>query len=408
MFSAAGRASAGSSTPRRILTLNGGSSSIKFALFEYADMLTRLMSGAIDRIGLSDSTLKVRSPGGESRSQSVTASNFADAVRLVLDVLNNDQALENTAGIGHRIVHGGSNYSAPRIIDAAVLSELRRLCSLDPEHLPGEIQIIEAVAQNQPEIPQVACFDTAFHHDVPLVAQWVPIPRRYAAQGVRRYGFHGLSYQFLVHELARLAGPGASAGRVVMAHLGNGASMAALCGGKSIDTSMGFTPVSGLPMGTRSGDIDPGLVYYLANSEQMSVDGFQRMINHDSGLLGISETSSDMRDLLSRQAADHRAAEAVELFCYQARKWIGALVAALGGLETLVFSGGVGEHAPEVRMRICAGLEFLGVVLDPVKNSKNELCISSDGAKVAVWVIPTDEEQMIARHVVEVLDFSPR
>jgi acetate kinase len=247
------------------------------------------------------------------------------------------------------------------------------------------------------------CFDTAFHRTMPRVASLLPIPRRYEAAGVRRYGFHGLSYEFLMEELARLSDPAATKGRVILAHLGNGASLAAVRDGKSIDTSMGFTPTAGLVMSSRSGDLDPGLISYLARTEQMSATQFQEMVNHASGLLGVSEISSDLRDLLARESDDVRAAEAVALFCYQAKKWIGSFAAALGGLDTLVFAGGIGEHAPLIRGRICDELGFLGIELDEGRNMKNAPLISTNGGRVAVRVIPTDEELMIAKSVIRVL-----
>jgi acetate kinase len=287
-----------------------------------------------------------------------------------------------------------------------MLEELRRLSPFDPDHMPEEILLTEAFQHRFPDLPQVACFDTAFHHDMPRVAQMLPIPRRYEAKGVRRYGFHGLSYEFLVGELARLAGTEAAQGRVILAHLGNGASLAAVRDGKSVDTSMSFTPASGVPMSTRSGDLDPGLISYLARTEKMSAKQFNEMVNSQSGLLGISETSSDMHDLLGREAQDVRAAEAVTLFCYQVKKWIGAFAAALGGIDTLVFAGGIGENAPAVRSRICDGLEFLGIELEEKKNAANEGVISAAAGRVAVRVIPADEERVIAKTVCEVLGFS--
>jgi acetate kinase len=243
---------------------------------------------------------------------------------------------------------------------------------------------------------------------MPRVASLLPIPRRYEAAGVRRYGFHGLSYEFLMEELGRLGDPAATNGRVILAHLGNGASLAAVRDGKSIDTSMGFTPTAGLVMGSRSGDLDPGLVSYLARTEQMSAAQFQEMVNHASGLLGVSETSSDLRDLIARESHDVRAAEAVALFCYQAKKWIGSFAAALGGLDTLVFTGGIGENAPLVRERICDGLGFLGIGLNEGRNAKNRPLISTDDGRVAVHVIRTDEEIMIARSVMRVLGLGAR
>jgi acetate kinase len=249
----------------------------------------------------------------------------------------------------------------------------------------------------------VACFDTAFHHDLPRVARMLPIPRRYEAQGVRRYGFHGLSYEFLMGELVRLAGTEAAQGRIVLAHLGSGASLAAVRCGKSVDTSMSLTPAAGVPMSTRSGDLDPGLVWYLARTDKMSAKQFNEMVNFQSGLLGVSETSSDMHDLLDREAQDVRAAEAVALFCYQVKKWIGAFAAALGGLDTLVFAGGIGENAPTVRARICDGLGFLGVELEATRNVATEGVISTAASRVPVRVIHTDEELMIAKTVSSVL-----
>jgi acetate kinase len=249
----------------------------------------------------------------------------------------------------------------------------------------------------------VACFDTAFHHDLPAVARLLPIPRRLEAQGVRRYGFHGLSYAFLMGELARLAGPKAAQGRVILAHLGNGASLSAVHQGKSIDTSMSFTPTAGVPMSTRSGDLDPGLIWYLARTEKMSAKEFNKMVNFESGLLGMSETSSDMHDLLDCETQDVRANDAVALFCYQVKKWIGAFAAALGGLDALVFAGGIGEKAPVVRARICDGLGFLGIELEEKLNAVNAGVISTDGSRVTVRVIHTDEEWMIAQTVCRVL-----
>jgi len=264
--------------------------------------------------------------------------------------------------------------------------------------------MIETFLRCFPDLPQIACFDTAFHHDMPRVARLLPIPRRYEALGVRRYGFHGLSYAYLMEELVRLGDPAATKGRVILAHLGNGASLAAVRDGKSVDTSMSFTPSAGVPMSTRSGDLDPGLVGYMARTEQMTAKQFEEMVNFHSGLLGMSETSSDMRDLLECEKQDVRAAEAIAVFCYQVKKWIGAFAAALGGLDTLVFAGGIGENAPRVRARICEELEFLGIDLNQKRNAAHAPLISPDSGRVKVRVIHTDEELMIARSVVRVLN----
>jgi acetate kinase len=304
--------------------------------------------------------------------------------------------------VGHRVVHG-MKHTAPEIVTGELLDELHHISPNDPDHLPREIELIETFRQRHPKLPQVACFDTAFHQTMPRVAKLLPIPRRFDAKGIQRYGFHGLSYAFLMEELARLGDPAAKKGRVILAHLGNGASMAAVRDGKSIDTSMCFTPTAGLVMSTRSGDLDPGLEPYLARTEQMTTKQFYKMVNHESGLLGVSETSSDMRDLLEHEKKDVRAVEAVGLFCYQAKKWIGAYAAALGGLDTLVFAGGIGENAPIVRARICDGLSFLGIEVDEKQNAKSAPVISMDAGRVAVRVMHTNEELMIARSAISVL-----
>jgi len=310
--------------------------------------------------------------------------------------------MTNLVAIGHRVVHGGDRYYEPQRLTSDVMEALRRLSPYDPDHLPGEIELIEACCQRYPTFLQVACFDTAFHRDMPRVARLLPIPRRYDAAGVQRYGFHGLSYAYLMEELTSIA-PHQAKGRIILAHLGNGASMAAVQGGKGIDTSMGFTPAAGLPMSTRSGDLDPGLVSYLSTTEGMTVQQFHTMVNQQSGLLGVSETSSDLRDLLASESQDPRAAEAVALFCYQAKKWIGSFAAALGGLDTLVFSGGIGENSVVIRSRICEGLEFLGIALDETGNESGAAIISREGTRVTVRVIQTDEESQIARSVLQVL-----
>jgi propionate kinase len=388
----------------RILTINGGSSSIKFALFEAGDPLRRILEGEIERIGFPEAALRVKGLNpADDFSRLVTAPDHTVAVGALMDWIEERSGRDALTAMGHRVVHGGPKYSKPQRITTEMVEELHRLSPFDPEHLPLEIELIEAFRQRYPTLLQVACFDTAFHRTMPRVASLLPIPRRYEAAGVRRYGFHGLSYEFLMEELALLGDPAATKGRVILAHLGNGASLAAVHDGKSIDTSMGFTPTAGLVMSSRSGDLDPGLVSYLARTEQMTATQFQEMVNHASGLLGVSETSSDMRDLLDREAQDVRAAEAVALFCYQVKKWIGAFAAALGGLDTLVFAGGIGENAPLIRERICDGLGFLGIELNQKRNTKNAPLISPDAGRVKVRVTRTDEELVIARSATRVL-----
>jgi acetate kinase len=394
-------------TNQRILTINGGSSSIKFAMFGAGDSLERILQGAIERIGLPDATLRVKGQNqADNFSRLVSAPDHTAAVGALMDWIEERGGSDALTAVGHRVVHGGPKYSEPQRINAEMVEELHRLSPFDPEHLPEEILLTEAFHRRFPDLPQVACFDTGFHHDLPRVAQLLPIPRRYEAQGVRKYGFHGLSYAFLIGELARLAGTEAAQGRVILAHLGNGASLAAVRDGKSVDTSMSFTPTAGVPMSTRSGDLDPGLIWYLARTEKMSAKQFNEMVNFQSGLLGVSETSSDMRDLLDCETRDVRAAEAIALFCYQVKKWIGAFAAALGGLDTLVFAGGIGENAPTVRTRICDGLGFLGIELDQNCNVANAGVISSETSRIPVRVIRTDEEWVIASMVCRVLSLT--
>ena len=388
---------------RALLTINGGSSSIRFALYGEGEPLRLLLNGKVDRVGLSGTNFTFKDTTGRSQdSRAIDPTLHPSAVAFLLDWFETERVIGSVKAVGHRVVHGMS-HSEPERITPKLLDELHRITPYAPEHLPLEIELIEAFQQRHSTLPQVACFDTAFHRTMPRVASLLPIPRRYEAAGVRRYGFHGLSYEFLMGELTRLGDPAATNGRVILAHLGNGASLAAVRDGKSIDTSMGFTPTAGLVMGSRSGDLDLGLVSYLARTEQMSATQFQRMVNHTSGLLGVSETSSDLRDLLARESDDVRAAEAVALFCYQAKKWIGSFAAVLGGLDTLVFAGGIGENAPLVRGRICDKLGFLGIELNEGRNIKNASLISTDGDRVAVRVIRTDEELMIARSIIRVL-----
>ncbi len=381
-----------------VLAINAGSSSIRFALYDVTEPLLRRRRGKIERIGLPGTTLAVDAPAGaRAQSRAIDAGDHSGAAAALIDWLEEAQLLVAVKAVGHRVVHGGPRHSAPARIDDELLQALRGLKNYSAEHLPVAIGLIERFRQRLPDVPQVACFDTTFHRDLPRVAQLLPIPRRLHEKGIRRFGFHGLSYAFLMEELERVAGPDASRGRVILAHLGNGSSLAAVRDNQSVDTTMSFTPAGGVPMSTRSGDLDPGLAWYLAHSENMSPEAFHAMVNHESGLLGISETSSDLRDLLSREAVDVRAAEAIALYCYQVCKSIGAFAAALAGLDTLVFSGGVGENAPVIRQRICERLGFLGVALDDRRNTENEAVLSADASTVTVRMIRTYEEAMIAR-----------
>ncbi len=374
----------------RVLTLNGGSSSLKFALYESSggSAPARLASGTIGRIGID-----VPDHGKA----------LERALEELASVAPGTDLVGGLAGIGHRVVHGGPELDHPMLVTGDVLDELRRIQDIDPEHLPAEIAVIEAMLRKAPGVPQVASFDTAFHRTIPRVARLLPIPLAYEARGLRRYGFHGLSYEYLAEELERVAGRKAARSRVVLAHLGAGASLAALHDGRCVDTTMAFTPNSGVPMATRSGEMDPGVLVYLLRSERLDADALDDLLSRRSGLLGLSEPSPDMRALSGRAASDTRAADAVAVFSYQVKKAIGAMAAALGGLDTLVFAGGIGENAAGVRARIADGLQHLGVVLDPRRNETNAAVVSADASPCTVRVIHTDEEAILVRHTLRVL-----
>jgi acetate kinase len=382
---------------RDIVTINGGSSSIKFALFRIGKTLERKLHGTVDRAGSDRATL-VFSSRSDNRLEngSIPVPARASAVVFLLDWLESRPGFSTVRAVGHRVVHG-MHHHAPALVTPELVQELHRNQGFDPEHLPLEIELIAEFTRRHPGLPQVACFDTTFHGAMPRVARQTALPRRFEQLGLQRYGFHGLSYTYLMAELARQQDGAAHRGRIILAHLGNGASMTAVLDGKSIDTSMGFTPASGMMMGTRSGDIDPGLPAFMARVAPLSPGQLDHMVNHESGLLGVSELSADVRELLARELHDVRAAEALALFCYQAKKCIGAYAAALGGLDTLVFSGGIGENAPLIRERICAGLGFLGIHIEPQRNAGNAPVISAADAPVTVRVIRTDEELVIAQ-----------
>jgi acetate kinase len=363
----------------RVLSINCGSSSLKYALFDAgAADLREVARGTVDRIG---------SDAGDHRA----------AVHALLDRLGSQGGPQPQA-VGHRIVHGGATYAAPARVDAGVLASLRELSVFAPLHMPPEIAAIEAVAERWPDRPQVACFDTAFHRTLSPVAQRYALPEREDQDGLRRYGFHGLSYEYVVAQV------GASTlRRAVIAHLGNGASMAAVRDGRSVDTTMGFSPTAGLVMGTRTGDADPGLLVHWLTQGNRDAAALEELVNRRSGLLGVSGTTSDVRDLLARRDRDPRAALAIDVFTWSARKWVGAMAASLGGIDTLVFTGGIGEHAAPVRAEIARGLEHLGVRIDDARNARSDAIVSADGAPCTVRVVKTDEERMIARHTIQLV-----
>jgi acetate kinase len=397
MTASAASAAHGAGAPA-ILTLNAGSSSVKFALFELSESLRRTSHGSLERIGMAGTQLTFSPADSGSASSSIPVPNASAPIEFLLEWLERRVDFQALRGVGHRLVHG-MHHTEPEAVSATLLQELARIRPYDPEHLPRELELIEALRARHPRLLQIVCFDTAFHRTMPAVAKLLPIARRYQTTDVQRYGFHGLSCAYLLEELERLGDPTARAGRLILAHLGNGASMTAVQAGRSADTSMGFTPTSGLPMGTRSGDLDPGLMSFLMRSAHLSLAQFERLVNHESGLLGVSEISADVRELLEREASDARAAEALGLFCYQARKWIGALAAALAGLDVVVFSGGIGENSAVIRERICSALGFLGIELDAARNRSNAAVISAQASRVRVRVIRTDEELVIARSV---------
>lgn len=387
----------------RILTLNAGSSSIKFASYRTGEPPRKELHGAVDRVGLPGTNLTFSDATGELKGRiNLESSDTGAASNTLVDWLEEHIDVAAISGTGHRVVFG-MQHTEPEFITQDLLNELHRISPYDTDHLPAEVELIEAIRERYPEMPQVACFDTAFHTTMPRVAKILPLPRRFDAGGIRRHGFHGLSYTYLMEELGRVAGAKAAQGRVILAHLGSGASLAAVRGGKSIDTSMGLTPAGGLMMGTRTGDLDPGVAWYLMKSENLTPAQFNHLINHDSGLLGISETSSDMRDLLAKESEDIRVAEAVASFCYQVKKWMGAFTAVLGGLDILVFAGGIGENCADIRSRICEGCGFLGIDLDEKRNASNDDVISAEGGRVVVRVMRTDEELIVARSVVNAL-----
>ena len=377
-----------------VLCLNCGSSSLKFALYQLGETEElRLANGAVEGIGLPAGRLWIRGLNGDAlveiRREFATHAAAAAAVAESAGGLG----LPTPEAAGHRIVHGGPHYTAPTRIDGAVLENLRRLVTFAPLHMPSAIEGIEAVALRFPGLPQVACFDTAFHRRMPQVAQRLPLSRDVWDQGIRRYGFHGLSYEYIAATLGV-----AAMGRLLIAHLGNGASLAAILDGRPVDTTMGFTPSGGLMMGTRSGDLDPGVMIHFAREQRYEAGRLETLVSERAGLLGVSDISSDMKTLLDKRETDGRADEAVELFCYQLCKQIGAMAAVLGGLDTLVFTGGIGEHAAPVRAEVCRKLTHLGIKFDDDKNMIHASIISVPGSPCTVRIVPANEDLMIARH----------
>ncbi len=387
-----------------ILVINAGSSSIKFAVFGNGDHPEPELQvkGQIEGLA-GEPHFQVKNAEGRKIDERNewphgSALSHTDALRYILNWLNENVRQIQVVAAGHRVVHGGLVYDRAVQIDAPVLTDLEQLAPLAPLHQPHNLAAIHALAEIAPDMPQVACFDTAFHRTQPRVAQLFALPRTLLDSGVRRYGFHGLSYEYIAHKLPEYA---PEAKRVVVAHLGSGASMCAIQEGRSIESTMGFTTVDGLPMGTRTGGIDPGVVLYLMQDRGYDVKAIEKLLYKESGLLGLSGVSNDMRDLLI--STDPHAAEAVDVFVYHVLKYLGALTAALDGLDALVFTAGIGENSPEIRERVCRRLQWLGIRLDEAANRQGGPRISTADSAIPVWVIPTNEESMIARHVRHVL-----
>ncbi|MFA7605666.1 MAG: acetate/propionate family kinase [Rhodocyclaceae bacterium] len=391
---------------KAVLVLNAGSSSLKFALFPMENGLadSPCVSGQVEGLGASP-TFSVRNGDGRKQTEAVATSGelgtqHRDALSHLFRWLETNSPAIDIVAAGHRVVHGGDRYSAPIRLDNALLTELDAFVPLAPLHQPHNLRAVRAVAQLMPDIPQIACFDTAFHRTQPAVAQAFALPRALSAEGIKRYGFHGLSYDYVARQLPEILGERAR-GAVVIAHLGNGASMCALRDGKSVASTMGFTAVEGLVMGTRTGSLDPGVLLYLMDEKGMDAKALTTLLYKESGLLGVSGISQDMRTLLDSEAPEAR--EAVDLFCYRIARELGSLAAAAGGLDALVFTGGIGEHAAPVREKVAALSGWLGVALDAQANARHAQRIESADSKVAVAVVPTNEERMIARYTVELL-----
>jgi acetate kinase len=387
-----------------ILTINSGSSSIKFSLYVLGGTERLALKGELGRIGVSKGFFQAENrEGNQLTAKELDLPDHGTAFKTLFDWLQGHEVGKNLHAAGHRLVHGGQAHVKPQTVTSALLAELKQLIPLAPDHLPDEIKGLEAARRHFPDLPQIVCFDTAFHRQMPEVAQRYALPRSLFREGLQRYGFHGLSYEYVIQELSAETRTRAASDKLIIAHLGNGSSMAAIRGGKSVDTTMGLTPAGGLVMGTRVGDLDPGVIIYLLREKGMTPAEVNQLINHQAGLLGISQISGDMHDLLVQENGKADAALAVKVFCYQALKFTGALAAALGGLDTFVFTGGIGENSSTIRARICAPLEFLGIHLDQGLNEENFPVISRPDSPVTVRVLKTNEELMIARHTRDIL-----
>lgn len=387
---------------KSILTVNAGSSSVKLALFT-TDPFTQTLQATVTNIGQANAMFILEDALHAKAAQPLHVPNHEAAVNTLLDHITDKLSSSDLIAISHRIVHGGQQYEAPTIINDDVMDDLRQMIPFDPEHMQAAVRLLGTFSHRFPHTRQIACFDTAFYKDMPTVARLLPLPRKLRQLGLRRYGFHGLSYEYLLDHFRELAGETAANGRVILAHLGSGASVTAVKNGKPLDTTMSFTPASGIPMSTRSGDVDPGIVAFLHSQTGMTIEGFNHMVHAESGLLGISGISADMEVLIRESANNQHAAEAVDLFCYQVRKTIGSFAAVLGGLDSLIFAGGMGENAPRIRKQVCQNMEYLGIMLNEERNTKHEFLISEDTSSVGVHVMHTDEAAVIARQTLQLI-----
>lgn len=391
------------SSPPLILILNVGSATLKFAVYRAGISCQRVLSGHFDRIGHPEGWFRLFNENETLKEETpLHVADFRAALKNLLERLPATLNREPLAAIGHRVVHGGRDFREATRITPEVVTKLAGLQSLAPNHLPAAREVIQAALELFPQLPQVACFDTSFHATIPPVAQRYALPRIWHELGIQRYGFHGLSYQFIVDELARLD-PTTLNQRIIIAHLGHGASLCAVLHGQSVDTTMGFTPLSGLVMGTRCGDIDPEIPLYLTSEKGIPLSEVRELLNRQSGLLGMSEISSDVRDLLAVEQTHPQVAEALEVFCYSIRKGIAALTAATQGLDTLVFTAGIGTHSATIRERIVQGLTYLGIRIDPAANARHDAIISTSNSAVTVRVMNTNEELAMARQITQLL-----
>lgn len=392
-----------------ILALNGGSSSIKVAVYRAGSEPMRVLNGSVERIGTAAAEFRLEGSLDDRASKAVETKSIGtlphkEAAQVLASALKDRLADREVLGIGHRVVYGGPDSPDHQLITPKSLDQLRAVAKMDSTHLPREIALIEVFEQTFVNVPQVMCLDTAFHRTLPRIATLLPIPHRFEAMGLRRYGYHGLSYEYLMLELARETPSPVSNGKVVLAHLGSGASLAAVREKKPIDTTMAATALSGLMMGTRPGDLDPGAVLFMAQRGKLTPEQLVTLLNKECGLLGVSGISADVRDLLAKRGSEKRAADAIDLFCWIARKHVAAMTASLGGIDALVFAGGIGENSPEIRAGICDSLAYLGIVLDPALNAAGKGTISTRDSRTLVRVIRTNEELMIARHVQRLVD----